>query len=531
MTAYTLDLFEQLDIGEQPKFFDGKLSLHDSLEYTSEIDFSIRYLELSDSLGILEYSDAIGADIYRQSKYGKFKYGELKYGMNVEVLPILAISEQMLIKVNGGFLIPTSDSLSIVDNLSTFVTYHLGLSDSIVISDSINIRIGINRALSDSLSISENVGNGTTLNISDSLSSIIASLSGLTLTEGKTLKTNWRFLIRTKTGSYVASLVNARSRWFKEALNHGGSAGFILDAEDANCNSTILAINSNELIIQYKGYDMWGGQLATVRKVANGNDRYREVTAVQFFNLFSYRYCGYNKSTGLSELREFTTTDAGTIAWTLISEAQAEVNGSFGITLGTIQASLNRTKSYERKNIAEAIIELADNDYGFDFEITTDKVFNVFYPFKGTVRDEVVFRYPGNCLEMESMENGLEVVNSELGLGRNWGGQEIYYIVDDAGSQVSYGRREKIESYKDVEIQAYLNDMVTEDVAWSKDINKVVKFKSFIDKKSDLYMYELGDSVRVVADAFDIDESLFVYERSVTIDEADQPTVSLTLGD
>jgi hypothetical protein len=276
---------------------------------------------------------------------------------------------------------------------------------------------------------------------------------------------------------------------------------------------------------------MFGGQISSVRKVAEGNNRYWEVTAVQFFNLLEQRYCGYNKSTGLSDPREFTTTQAGTIAWTLIDETQDETNGNLGITHGVIQDSVARTKSYEKKNIAEAIVELADNDYGFDFEITADKVFNVYYPMKGTIRDDVVFRYPGNCLNMECMENGLDVVNSELGLGRHWGGQEIYYIVDDVTSQVAYGRREKIASYKDVEMQTYLNNMVTEDISWNKDIHQVVKFKAFVDAKTDLGAYGLGDSVRVVADDFDIDEQLFVYERQVSIDEADSVTVALTLGD
>lgn len=507
------------------------LYLYDEIPIDYDISIKDEYLE--DSLEIEEnvkLSPCIENTV-RQSKYGEFVYAQDKYGMNVRICEEhCSIEEDFLTKVNGEIWKTLDDSLDISEDISLEVDFSLSLDDSISISEDILTEQGFYLSLDDSVPISESVGNGITLNLSDSLSIDDTGIYIERLTS-TIPKTNWKFYIRDSAGNYVASLVNARGRWFKEGLNQGGSAGFILDTDDENCTEDILKINQNELIIIYKGFEMFGGQISTIVKKAEGNVKYWEVTCKQFFNLLEQRFCGYNKSTGLSEPREFTTTDAGTIAWTLIDESQSETNGDLGITQGTIQTSLNRTKTYERKNVAEAIKELADNDYGFDFEITPDKVFNVYYPLKGSLLYDVVFRYPGNCLSMECTLNGWEVVNHELGLGRHWGGQEIYYVVDDVSSQVDYGRREKIASYKDVEIQAFLNDMVEEDIAWNKDINKVVKFSAFIDTKSDLYMYELGDAVRVVADDFDINEMLFVYERQVNIDDNELVSVNLTLGD
>jgi len=73
--------------------------------------------------------------------------------------------------------------------------------------------------------------------------------------------------------------------------------------------------------------------------------------------------------------------------------------------------------------------------------------------------------------------------------------------------------------------------MVDEDIAYNKDVNKVIKFSSFVDDKTEPYRYELGDSVRVVADDLDLNEMLYVYERKFQIDENDEVTVDLTLGD
>jgi len=462
------------------------------------------------------------------NKFGLVKYGERKYGLNIQAEDTCNISDSHTERFNNGWYLIITDGIYIEESPSRKVEYHLSLDDDIEITEI----AGVSRyeSLQDNIPISENMGNGVTISLSDSISLSTYSFNIQILTS-TIPKTNWKFYIRDKSGKLVASLVNARARWFKEGLNQGGSAGFILDIDDKNATEDILKINQNELVIVYKGFEMFGGQISTIRKVAEGNVKYWEVTCKQFFNLLEQRFCGYNKSTGLSEPREFITTQAGMIAWTLIDESQNETNGDLGIIKGTIQDSVTRTKTYERKNIAEAIKELADNDYGFDFEITPNKVFNVYYPMKGSLREDIIFRYPGNCLSMDCTLNGWDIVNHELGLGRHWGGQEIYYVVDDVSSQVDYGRREKIASYKDVEIQSFLNDMVTQDVAWNKDINKVVKFSAFIDTKSDLYMYELGDAVRVIADEFDIDDVLYVYERQVSIDDNELVTVNLTLGD
>jgi len=440
----------------------------------------------------------------------------------------LSFSETLLIHNEDDYYFRLNDEISFAESLTSEVGHILGLNDTLSIAESIANAVELN--LTDTEAIAEQVSNQGTLNLSDS-QTISDAITDIELTEGIVLSTGWKFYIRNSSGDRVASLVNARDRWFREALNHGGAAGFTLDTTDASCNSTILATNQNELIIEYDGYTMWGGQISTIKKIAKNNDKYWEITAKQFFNLLEKRYCGYNKSTGISVPRVFTTTDAGALAWTLIDESQSESNGDFGFTEGSIETSLNRTKEYERKNIAQAILELSESDYGFDFEITPAKVFNVYYPFKGETKNDVVFRYPGNCFGLESLENGWDVVNHELGLGKHWGGEEIQYVADDVTSQAAYTRREAIASYKDMEILAYLTNMVDEDIATEKDINKVIKFSSFIDSKTEPYLYELGDAIRLVADDFNVNENLFVYERRFTIDDDDTVVVDLTLGD
>jgi len=401
------------------------------------------------------------------------------------------------------------------------------LQDSITFSESLVKSFVLN--LTDGLStISDSLANNTDLNISDSIS--FDTLLEVEYSKEESFKSDWLFLIKDGSGNKVASLTNARKRWIVERLNNQSEAGFVLDGDDEKCTDTILNRGVNELHIYYKGVLKWSGQLISARKIANGDDIYWEVLAKDWLSLLAKRF------SGVDDIREFTTIDAGTIAWTLIDETQDLANGDFGITLGTIEASITRSPVYDKKNVLEAIRELSNmgqdgsSNYGFDFEITPSKVFNVYYPYKGTIRNDVVFRYPGNCENFEAFLDTWGIVNQEWGLGRHWTGASAVVSRADATSQTTYKRREAIKSYSDMSVLAFLQDMVWQDIQWLKDESKVVKFSSRVDDKVGINDYSVGDGVTVVCDKFDIDEWLWVYERRIEIGDDDVLKVSLTLG-
>ena len=464
---------------------------------------------------------------YTQSKFGTFKFGTRKFGMNVSIDESVVINEIILIKVNDGYFKSLSDSINISESVATVVGYKLSLSDTISFSE--DLAKDATTILSDALStIADSLANSTNLGISDTID--FETLIEIDFVEEITYKSNWRFIVKDSDGNKLASLINARDRWLVQRLNTGSEAGFILDADDDNCNSTILNIGVNELYIEYKGELIWAGQIVSAKKIANRNDVYWEVLAKDWVSLLSKRFCG------VDDLREFTTTDAGEIAQTLIQETQALANGSFGITYGTIEASINRTTTYDKKNVLDAIKELSNMgqdgmaSYGFDFEITPEKVFNVYYPYRGAIRNEVVFRYPGNCETFQAFNDTWDIVNQEWGLGMHWTGVNAVVSRADATSQTTYKRREAIKTYADMSVLAFLQDMVYQDIQWGKDPSTVVKFTSRIDDKSGILDYDVGDGVSVICDKFDINEWLWVYERKIEIGDNEEPIVSLTLG-
>ena len=452
---------------------------------------------------------------------------------------------------SGTFSVPgieLSDSVSISESVSNLTT--IKLADSISFSESLDAHFFLPLNLSDNLSITSSVANKAYHRTSDSISfaeslkteptylSLFDSLEvdagmEISLTEvysgGE--KSDWNLKIKNPTtGKFIASLTNARKRWFVERLDDETEAGFIIDAEDINATETILNLGINELYIYYQGNLKWSGQLASAKKIAKGNDIYWEVLAKDWVALLGKRFCG------VEELREFTTTDAGQIAKTLIQETQALANGSFGITYGTIEVSITRSPIYDKKNILEAIKELSNMgddgsaNYGFDFEITPSKVFNVYYPYKGTIRNEVVFRYPGNCENFEAFVDSWGIVNQEWGLGRHWTGNTAVVSRADATSQTTYKRREAIKNYKDMSVLEFLQDMVWQDIQWLKDPSTVIRFDSRVDAKTRINDYNVGDGVSVVCDKFDINEWLWIYERKVEIQDNDELLVTLTVG-
>ena len=465
---------------------------------------------------------------YQKSVYATFKYGVRKYGKNISIDNSFPISETPIFKLNDAFLVSPQDSISFSENLVK--TEILSLADSLNISEDLSKVFSASKNLSDSLStISDSLANRTELKTSDSIT--FSTLLEIEHTEGKSHKSDWQFLIKDNSGNKVASLTNARNRWIIERLDNQSEAGFVLDADDDKCTDTILNLGVNELYIYYKGTLKWGGQLVSSRKIARGDDIYLEVLAKDWVSLLGKRF------TGVESLREFTTIDAGTIAWTLIDETQSLANGNFGITQGTIETSITRSPIYDKKNVLEAIRELSNmgqdgsSNYGFDFEITPLKVFNIYYPYKGTIREDVVFRYPGNCENFEAFLDTWGIVNQEWGLGKHWTGASAVVSRADATSQTTYKRREAIKSYNDMSVLAFLQDMVWQDIQWLKDKSKVIKFDSRVDDKVGISDYNVGDGVTVVCDKFDINEWLWVYERKIIIGDDDVLKVSLTVGD
>lgn len=188
-----------------------------------------------------------------------------------------------------------------------------------------------------------------------------------------------------------------KSYSFKEELNKEAVATVAISFEEfenlaETYGTTVLAILSTsimELYIERDGTKIFYGVLSdlNVRTEKEGS-RILQMKAISFFGLFTRRIAGIPS-------RTFSSTDAALIAWTLIDESQTSDNpySTYGITKGAAPTTVNRDRVYRFDNIKDAIVRLSNEnlDTGFDFDIDTNKAFNVYYPTKGSTKSNIIF--------------------------------------------------------------------------------------------------------------------------------------------
>lgn len=262
----------------------------------------------------------------------------------------------------------------------------------------------------------------------------------------------YKFKIKDSDGEEVGILKNARDRYFSIVLNREGEAKFTLDLKDEKATNQFISLLKNELVIEREeATDVWGGQVDFYKAELNDREHCLEVSAKGYFNLLKQRYTGAS--------RDFTATDAGEMAWTLIDESQNLADGDFGITEGTIQTSVNRDRLWEYKNIYEAIIDLSEVEDGFDFELTPAKTFNIYWPRKGSDKsDDQIFQWGKNIRAVALVKDFTEPVNSITVLGSGFSPAMLTSTQTDTTSRSNYGLRQEIYPYKDVDIQGLLDD-------------------------------------------------------------------------
>jgi hypothetical protein len=122
----------------------------------------------------------------------------------------------------------------------------------------------------------------------------------------------------------------------------------------------------------------------------------------------------------------------------------------FGITQGSIEATTNRDRTYNNDVIAEKIIDLANVNSGFDFEITDDKIFNVYSVQGDDLSDSVVLEYGRNVKSVRVIEDFTKPANKAIVIGSAYGQDDIQRVeIDDLTKQGIYKIREQIYTEMD----------------------------------------------------------------------------------
>ncbi len=337
--------------------------------------------------------------------------------------------------------------------------------------------------------------------------------------------TEYKIVVKDGSGNKLGEFAQFRGLKFGSRLNNYGTCTFQVPVSDSKISS-LIALRRYTVHIYRDGSLVWAGEQA-IRSGALDSKGDNWVT-IQCFDWFEQLLSRYTDG----DDRIFTAVDAGEIAWTLIDESQAFTHGDYGITMGTIETTMDRDRTYKNQNIGQAIIDLSNVLNGFDFEINTSKVFNV-YDFQGVDRtNSVILEYGVNVSAVRIVEDFSKPVNKAIILGdsgdytdplrverENTTDEGLYKIREALSNEMTVIEIATLEEKGDALLRKYGSVLVKLSLT-------IVRNTVTIDELA------LGDLVRIKIQSgiYDIDESYRVFEWSVSYDENNVETLDLVLA-
>ncbi len=335
------------------------------------------------------------------------------------------------------------------------------------------------------------------------------------------------------------------SRHFKATRNRAEvvDLSFDLGQIESYCASLgqsvqqLLGPGYNEVRIKRGSRYLVGAQIHYLLPSLEGDKRTLEVRAVGFLELLKDRYLYPSDGASLTQ----TVVDIGQVAWNFINLTQGRTNGSFGFTLGTIQASRTITDTWQpyATNIKDILIALTQRNNSIDFAFTADKVFNVYYP-QGQDKTELRFALPGNIKSLRLPVDASELATLVIARGSgNGADQQVVqtYPATATPEQTTYKLRELIDDYPSINVNQTLIDKATEH--YRKNATPTVIPEIVLDGNQEPFLgaYWIGDRVPISIDANQgsafatLDGQMWrVNEIDVSIDENDAETIRLKVG-
>lgn len=342
---------------------------------------------------------------------------------------------------------------------------------------------------------------------------------------GIRMNANYKIVSKDSDGTALGEFERFADLQFGKRLNNYGQCSFKVPVTDSKIASLISL--RRYTVEVYRGSDLvWTGEQATrVGDLTDKGDNWVTIYCYDWFEQLGSRYTDAEVV--------FTGIDAGEIAWALIDTTQVQANGDFGITAGTIEATQDRDRIYNDKNIAEAIIELSNVIGGFDFEINHSKVFNISNRLGVDRSGTVILEYGINVKSVSITEDFSKVINRALVLGNNGVPADALRVTrEDLDSQGLYKLREAISNEMTVSETKTLEDKG--DAILRKYTLPLVKLTlSLVRKTPTILDFALGDTIRLIIKSgiYDIDRQFRVFEWSNTVNADNTESLSLTLGE
>lgn len=288
--------------------------------------------------------------------------------------------------------------------------------------------------------------------------------------------------------------------WSK-TLNGSESVGFTVDLkrlEDilkasgyAGDPFGFMEVGRCDIRIKRNGKYIVGANIYRFNYTSSYNSITMRVECVGYLNFYKTQYI----------TASYTDTPQQDIMWDVISRCNEKNGGDYGIRRGIHSGdTVNRDRSYERKEVASLITQMSNVINGCDFEFTPDKLFNT-YQTKGTYRPSVRLTYPGNIQAFNFTRTLDKVANYVYGIGSGTGDEAVQSQAEDVNSEDYLYRREKISIWNSVTDQDTLNEHTDSVLHAGSQIIELPNI-TLRDNELDMSEIETGDTVKVILGGF-----------------------------
>jgi len=304
------------------------------------------------------------------------------------------------------------------------------------------------------------------------------------------------------------------------------------DASAIQITEADLEPGANALYFERDGAILWGGIVWGVK--GNVASNALAVSGAGFNSYFRRRYIRLDAT--------HSTVDQLDIARAFIDNAQTVAEGSIGIgTTDSNTSGVTRDityNAYERKNVADALSQLANVNGGFDYRfhsfrngsgvITTE--FRVSYPATGRTTN-FVFELGTNVQLLDFEFSGGALTNTVDAVGAGDGSDMLIRTAQNTASLADKPLLESVLPLADVSAEATLDTHAARAITRGASNIKSLTVAVFGDEIPVLGSYVVGDQVEVRGDYGYISLSSFYRITSVGVtvglDGTEQVNLSL----
>jgi hypothetical protein len=318
---------------------------------------------------------------------------------------------------------------------------------------------------------------------------------------------------------------------FSHVLNRPGAFSASINLRHPKATRNNLDPGRTALHVERDGQIVWSGILWTAR--ASVEQATVEVGGEGWWSYFRRRE--------IKTTRTYLAQDQFFIARDLLNYAQGISGGNVGVTVGSQTCGVLRDRTYyhyERKNLAEAVEQLAAVQNGFDFAIeaawsgsSITKTFVPAYPKRGR-RTNIVLELGVNIEGLSQDLDASNMANSVTALGAGEGDTMLIATVSDPSQLSAYPLLEATETWKDVSVFNTLDGHARSALtARSETLESIPMVLAHPSPDVSVGSFITGDELSVRGnDGFiSVDTIMRVQSYEVSVDENGREVTSLGL--